>query len=384
MELNQLTEKLLADGYTKENYPDYIKDYNEYYGGFTYRYEYKRQMTFKTPCGLFCKYDNALDDISYAGIDWTAENDCLICFCPYHTRKTKCSLNDENLERLSTGCHYEDMHYCRMKRTDEPYCEEHSIERLEAVNEETKKRKIQEFSEKHNGRICKMQLRYNRSTEEVSQMYDVHMCLQMGCTFCTLRNKEIYGKKVHIVYDTEIVSVEKGFGMIPDSEKTSILRNIKFTKHPIPETLADCILGACRKEINDYLQLKHNRNLLFNLVKSVRAINVRAEKKLRHDIYEDLALIKEGITVSYADVLEKEKKAQKSQKRSQNKQKRIDGLIKKYVTSGYEGLGEDKFKFDRMVNNGLIDLDEVETLREDFLRNEQQPEQIQLSFFDDE
>ncbi len=122
MKLNQLTEKLLAEGYTKENYPDYVRNYNELYGGFTYKHEYKRQMIFKTPCGLFCKYENAFDDMSYASIDWTAENDCLICFCPYHTRKTKCSLNDENLERFSVGCYYEDMHFCRLKRTDEPYC----------------------------------------------------------------------------------------------------------------------------------------------------------------------------------------------------------------------------------------------------------------------
>lgn len=383
MELNQLTKKLFAEGYTKEVYPEYIQKYDEFYGGFTYKHEYKRQMTFKTPCGLFCKYDNAMDDMSYAGVDWTAENDCMICFCPYHTRKTKCSLNDENLERLSAGSHYEDMHFCRLKRTDEPYCEKHSIECLEEINQATKKRKIQEFSELHNGRICEMQLRYNRSTEEVSQTCDVHICMQMKCTFCTLRNKELSGKKVNIVYDTEIVSIEKGFGMIPDSEKTSILKNIKFTKHPVPETLAECILGQCRKEINDYLQTKYHTDLFFKRIKSVRALNVRAEKKLRHDIYEDLALIKEGISVSYTDVLEKEEKILKSQKKAQNKQKRIDAIIKKYIQQGYDGLGKDKYMFEKMVNKGLVCFGEVAGLREDFLNNEMQSEQTQLSFFDE-
>ncbi|MDE7099057.1 MAG: hypothetical protein K2O60_07925 [Ruminococcus sp.] len=382
MELNQLTKKLLAEGYTKENYPDYIEGYNEYYGGFTYKYEYKRQMVFQTQCGLFCKYDSAFDDMSYAGIDWTAENDCLICYCPYHTRKIKCCLNDENLEELSTGSHYENMHFCRLRMTDELYCKEHSVEHLEEINEETKKRKIEEFSEKHKGRICEMQIRYSHSTEEVSQIYDINACMEMGCTFCTLRNKEIFGKKVNIIYDTEIVSLEKGFGMIPDSEKISIVRNIKFTKHPIPETLAECILGVCRKEINDYLQMKYHTDLFFKRIKSVRALNVRAEKKLRHDIYEDLALIKEGITVSYSDVLEKEEKVRKSQKKSQNKQKRIDSLIKKYIQFGYDGLGEYKHRFDKMVDKGIIDFVEVATLREEFLKS-QTEEQIQLSFFDD-
>ena len=381
MELNQLTKKLFAEGYTKENYPDYIEGYNEYYGGFTYKYEYKRQMVFKTPCGLFCKYDRGFDDMSYAGVDWTAENDCLICYCPYHTRKTKCSLNDQNLERLSVGIHFEDLHFCQLKRTDELYCKENSVEHLEEINEETKKRKIQEFSEKHNGCICEMQIRYSRSTEEVSQIYDINVCMEMGCTFCTLRNKEISGRKVNIIYDTEIVSLEKGFGMIPDSEKISIMRNIKFTKHPIPETLAECILGVCQKEINDYLQMKYHTDLFFKRIKSVRALNVRAEKKLRHDIYEDLALIKEGINVSYADVLEKEEKVQKSQKKSQNKQKRIDSLIKKYIQFGYDGLGEYQYRFDKMVDKGIIDFAEIATLREEFLKS-QAEEQIQLSFFD--
>lgn len=31
MTINKLTQKLLAEGYTKENHPDYVSDWNDFY-----------------------------------------------------------------------------------------------------------------------------------------------------------------------------------------------------------------------------------------------------------------------------------------------------------------------------------------------------------------
>lgn len=38
-EINDLTRKLLAEGYTEERYPDYVRKYDWFYGGFTYKQE---------------------------------------------------------------------------------------------------------------------------------------------------------------------------------------------------------------------------------------------------------------------------------------------------------------------------------------------------------
>lgn len=38
-ELNELTKRLFQEGYDKEHYPDYVKPFNQYYGGFEYTLE---------------------------------------------------------------------------------------------------------------------------------------------------------------------------------------------------------------------------------------------------------------------------------------------------------------------------------------------------------
>ena len=48
-ELNELTKRLLAEGYTKEDTPPGTKDYFWFYGGWTYTTEALRAMNFATP-----------------------------------------------------------------------------------------------------------------------------------------------------------------------------------------------------------------------------------------------------------------------------------------------------------------------------------------------
>lgn len=54
-EYNLLTQRLLAEGYTAENYPDYVRllggcwgkdPLRNIYGGFEYTYQYRSQMVF--------------------------------------------------------------------------------------------------------------------------------------------------------------------------------------------------------------------------------------------------------------------------------------------------------------------------------------------------
>lgn len=54
-ELNKLTQRLFAEGYTKDRHPDYVDDWtyqSEFYGGFEYSRAKKNSMVFSTPCGL--------------------------------------------------------------------------------------------------------------------------------------------------------------------------------------------------------------------------------------------------------------------------------------------------------------------------------------------
>lgn len=76
-EYNLLTQRLLAEGYTAENYPDYVRlpggcwgkdPLRNIYGGFEYTYQYRSQMVFKTKCGLLVKGSSFIGSMSYMGI----------------------------------------------------------------------------------------------------------------------------------------------------------------------------------------------------------------------------------------------------------------------------------------------------------------------------
>lgn len=94
MEYNKLTRKLLAAGYTADDYPNYvtIDSYarnknnllDNYSGGFSYVRWWIYEKTFKTPCGMQCKALTARIHLDMDGISWNYENDNPLITCPYH------------------------------------------------------------------------------------------------------------------------------------------------------------------------------------------------------------------------------------------------------------------------------------------------------------
>ena len=53
--LNELTKRLLAEGWKPEDTPPGTKEYFWFYGGWTYTREALAALTFETPCGLLVK-----------------------------------------------------------------------------------------------------------------------------------------------------------------------------------------------------------------------------------------------------------------------------------------------------------------------------------------
>ena len=51
-EVNELTRRLLAEGWKPEDTPPGTLEYKDYYGGWTYTGEAIRNMVWETPCGL--------------------------------------------------------------------------------------------------------------------------------------------------------------------------------------------------------------------------------------------------------------------------------------------------------------------------------------------
>ena len=92
--LNKLTQRLFSEGYTKENYPDDVRPFDPFYGGFTYRRETLYRLVFETPCGLLVEGSHFVyGTMSFMGVDWMPENDNPVVTCPCFTNTT-CGQNE--------------------------------------------------------------------------------------------------------------------------------------------------------------------------------------------------------------------------------------------------------------------------------------------------
>lgn len=112
-EYNQLTQQLLKQGYTAENYPKdkvhiahggYTGNENpldNIYGGFEYNRIYCHSFVYKTGCGMHVLGKNVISGMGYCGEEWCHENDNPVVRCPYD--KPDCTLNDERLHGMFGG-----------------------------------------------------------------------------------------------------------------------------------------------------------------------------------------------------------------------------------------------------------------------------------------
>ena len=71
--MNELTKRLFAEGWTEDHHPGHV--FWAFYQGFRYKWEYARELTWKTPCGLFVSgWTVGFSDTSYGGVDMDVFN----------------------------------------------------------------------------------------------------------------------------------------------------------------------------------------------------------------------------------------------------------------------------------------------------------------------
>ena len=89
-ELNTLTRRLYAQGYTRDHHPDSV-----YWGdwqNFCYKWETMLQFTWETPCGLLIQgesnvgRDVTVSECLYRHIWYCPENDNPLFRCPYQRK----------------------------------------------------------------------------------------------------------------------------------------------------------------------------------------------------------------------------------------------------------------------------------------------------------
>ena len=367
-EYNKLTQRLLAEGYTAENFPrDKVhipsgccaKDKNpldNIYGGFEYNQIYRDSFIYKTGCGVHVIGRNVLSSMGFACEEWCHENDNPVVRCPYG--KQNCTMNDK---RLYGMC------WCVCHKVGEPYNYEHSFEKAEKEKKKEKARKYKEYSEAHNGRVCHIHMIYNEHIREWNMIYEPRLCAKMCPSqngYCPILGRELSKKRGNVYYDLKRSSVVKQQepSLFGADSWTHIEKGIRFFSKPCSLDICEAFVKMQSEEILRHYMINHSSDFMFDKNLKVEILNIRAEARPSRDLMQDLQDIKNGITIAHASDVEKREKERKKEKRNQTRLKKIEKLEKKLLEVGYENL--EPHSLDRVHADKWLKKERIEELEQ--------------------
>lgn len=395
MEYNELTKRLLAEGYTAENYPKTMvripssfcgkgkngNPLDNFYGGFEYVRHWIFEKTFKTPCGLQCKGYTCFTGMSYMGIEWSFENDMALVHCPHDC--ADCKLKHEHAGGANK-------YHCNVHLVDEEYQYEGSIEHFNKLRDDEIQRKKASFELQRNGRTCPHHMKYVRDKGEWVMNYDPSDCARNRCIgYCPILGRELDKKKGNVYYDVKISfrRYDLDGTLFEGQIDTQITKGNRVFEHPVSMDICKNYVKLCSNELVQHIKLnKYHAELFFaeyhGRYFTVDIYNIRAEERESRDLMQDLQDIKDGISITHASDEVKRNKEYKKERRKLTNEAKIKRLEKKLLTVGYENM--ESYSIDRIHADkwlGAERIEELEKLRQQKLREEQN-KPTQLSLFD--
>lgn len=339
-EINELTRRLLAEGWKPEDTPPGTFSYKDYYGGWTYTGEAIRSIVWETPCGLLVEGSHFTNGyMSYMGVDWRPENGNPVICCPVFP-SAPCPLRDPLLSTQALSCRSNDVVYqCACHQTDRPYTYEGSVDEVhDRVWKEAGER-WELFKAQHNGRVCRHQSRYGRTTKTWKAFYDPMDCASLGCcSYCDVLAKELDRHKGNVFYDLRRSWTVKGEGLFPDQRKTVVEKGRKLLSSTASLTLCEAIVKYGRHRVEERVRSEFHRALFFDKSLEIEIINLRAARVDARDIVQDLQDIANGIEVSHAADNLKAAKEQKQARRAAAKARKIQKAEKMILAHGWDDL----------------------------------------------
>ena len=393
-EYNKLTQQLLAEGYTAENHPEYVRVCTSRFsdgdplhnlaGGFEYKRYFRDTIVYKTGCGRYIMGSHAIGGFSYI-IDWSHENDNPVFRCPYD--KPQCEYNDQRLwgecgGGLCTQC------FCTCHKTEEQYDYDNSIEKADREREEEKARKYEEYSKAHKGRVCWNHMYYDERTREWSQRYDPIKCARVCLSqngYCPILNRQLSRKRGNVYYDLResgAVIKEDQISLFEKDRWEKATKGIRYLKNPCSMDICEAIAKTKGDEIRWHFSINHTMESMMDKTYTWEIYNIRAETKPSRDLMQDLRDLKEGIPITFEDDMIRERNKEKKEKRQKSREKAIQRLEKKILEIGYENLSETSL--DRVHAEKWLKperLEELERIRQKRIKEEQE-KPVQLSLFD--
>lgn len=350
-EYNKLTKRLIAEGYSAENYPKNVRlgggglpgndPLRNIYGGFVYTRQFADERTYETECGLLVKGREAFDMTWVQS--WCHENDNPIIHCP--DQCLKCDKRPGQFKE-----HRKDT-FCPVHPTERPYQREGSVEEADAKFREWQQEKKEQFLRDH-PRACAHHMMWDIERQEWEFRYFPRNCMNYGCigNECPVLGRVIGREKGNIYYDIEAEYPDKSKdGTFFEGERIhQIIKDNQFFEKP--ELLQHCenFLRVQRSDF-EYLVKTNKLPKLFgawtifqaelgNIDFRWKITNVRAVKKLTRDLDEDLRAIEEGTIIRSAKDEEKQEKARKRERKEQAKSKRAENARKLIISKGLKDM----------------------------------------------
>jgi len=381
-EVNELTRRLLAEGWKPEDTPPGTHPYQDYYGGWTYTGEAIRGTVWETPCGLLAAGRQFLNGyLSFGGVDWRVENGNPVVCCPVFP-SAPCPLRDSRLCSQEYSLHSDNVTYqCACHQTDRLYTYEGSVEEAhDRVWKEAGER-WEVYKAQHKGRVCRQQSRYGRTTKTWRSFYDPMECANFSCcSYCDVLAKELDTRKGNVFYDLRRSWTVKGEGLFPDQRKTVVEKGCKLLSQTVSLTICEAIIKYGRHEVERRIRSKYHRDLFFDKTLEIEVINLRAARVDARDIMQDLQDIANGIEVVHTADKMKAAKEQKRARRAAAKERRIRKVETMILAHGWDDL-ETIWK--RRAEK-LLDDDQIDELTQRHRAGQPTPAQAsmpQLSIF---
>ena len=326
--MNELTKKLLAEGWTMEHYPDYVFR-GKFDNGLEYKWDYILTLVWQTRCGLFV--DGRVvggGDTSFMGVQYCAENNNPLVRCPWGNRK--CPYIPDGFPLPLCPCH----------TVDEPYDFERSVEKVERERNAARHKQYMELT---GGQYCACVVDSNGYEGGLCEVkYDVDWCIRSGCKneFCSIRKKPRDLMPVNIFYDIRRTWKTR-VGFLEDT-KTAIEKGVKVFPKPVARTDAEIWLKVKKAQfnpltdktiINPHLTLKDHQQEHFSdyhrkwpgydyFEFHYQVENIRIERRETRDILQDLRDVEEGIEVVHASDLQKAAEAKKREARKKRREEK--------------------------------------------------------------
>lgn len=392
-ELNALTKRLYAEGYSRENHPDTV--YWSDFQNLGYKWETMLGFTWETPCGLLIQGESDIGrglaccgEAEYQGVWYCAENDNPLLKCPYE--KKDCPLIPAGFPVAECPCH----------QTEREYDYQQSVEKVDAERRQRKKAD-KRYMDIESGHYCACVVGndgFQGGLQEVH--YDVMNCIRLGCKnqVCLIRKQQRDLSKVNVFYDIRRTWITR-LGFL-EEKRVEVTKGVKAFEKPIAKTDAEIWLKVRQAAFNpvhdetiiefphktlddrqqEHFTKFHRRMHDYDYFEFRYAVeNVRIEAREQRDILQDLRDVADGIEVVHeADEL-RAPKEQKQARRKAGKERQIKKMEWLILQCGWEGLNERQ----RRRAEKLLDADWIDAICKMRKKKETDvPEEEQISIFE--